>query len=598
MMQIERAAAPKRVSRIAAALALALTALVCAASASADFTHSLTIGSSFNNGAGVALGTNAGLYTGPRSLTVTSTPTGVPGVLDLDIAGINPMPTIQPPLDPSVFHFTLLSNPQLDFDTSAESINGDLTGAPVQILVERKTSGITVNSDIYLVSFTTGTLQLPACGGAPARSVSGSYVDDNPNDGLVDEATLVAAVCMRQFGTISGFNTPLELRIVGSLAAVCPDKDDGVSCTVDGCHLATFDIINEPFDSLCDDNNVCDGLETCDAVLDCQEGTPLVEDDGIACTIDTCDPILGVSNATNDAFCSDGDVCDGLEICDAVLDCQEGTPLVEDDGIACTSDSCDPILGVSNAPNDVFCSDGDVCTGAEFCDLALDCQAGAPPIIDDGIACTSDSCHPVLGVSNSPDDSVCDDADVCTGIESCDVTLGCQAGTPLVVDDGVGCTLDSCDPVLGVSSTPDDSACDDADLCTGIELCDATLDCQAGTPLDADDGISCTLDNCDPVLGVSNTADDSVCSDSDLCNGVEFCDTALDCQAGAAPVVDDGVACTIDSCDPILGVSNSPDHLSCDDGDSCTGMEFCDATLDCQQGTPMDVDDGIACTID
>ena len=35
------------------------------------------------------------------------------------------------------------------------------------------------------------------------------------------------------------------------------------------------------------------------------------------------------------------------------------------------------------------------------------------------------------------DDSLCDDGDVCTGTATCDPQLDCQPGTPLVCDDGV-----------------------------------------------------------------------------------------------------------------------------------------------------------------
>ena len=40
-----------------------------------------------------------------------------------------------------------------------------------------------------------------------------------------------------------------------------------------------------------------------------------------------------------------------------------------------------------------------------------------------------------------------------------------------VVDDGVPCTVDSCDVNLGCVHAPDDSLCDDGDACT-IDTCD------------------------------------------------------------------------------------------------------------------------------
>ena len=45
-------------------------------------------------------------------------------------------------------------------------------------------------------------------------------------------------------------------------------------------------------DAECDDGNVCDGAEYCQAGV-CYSRTPLVCDDGDPCTVNTCDPNLG-----------------------------------------------------------------------------------------------------------------------------------------------------------------------------------------------------------------------------------------------------------------------------------------------------------------
>jgi hypothetical protein len=145
----------------------------------------------------------------------------------------------------------------------------------------------------------------------------------------------------------------------------------------------------------------------------------------------------------------------------------------------CTLDSCDEVLDVVvNTPSDPVCDNGDFCDGSETCDPALDCQAGTPVPIDDGIVCTLDSCDEVLDVVvNSPSDPICDNGDFCDGSETCDPALDCQPGTPVPVDDGIVCTLDSCDEVLDVVvNDPDDSQCADAGVCTA-PLCDPILGC-------------------------------------------------------------------------------------------------------------------------
>ena len=71
------------------------------------------------------------------------------------------------------------------------------------------------------------------------------------------------------------------------------------------------------------------------------------------------------------------------------------------------------------------CDDGVFCNGLESCDLLLGCQAGAPPTLDDGVACTVDSCSELDDVVlHVPTDLLCDDADACTA-DGCDALAGC-----------------------------------------------------------------------------------------------------------------------------------------------------------------------------
>ena len=466
-----------------------------------------------------------------------------------------------------------------------------------------------------------------------------------------------------------------------------PDCDDGNPCTVDVCNEDSPICVNTPDDSLCDDGDVCTGVETCDAVSGCQAGTPLecddglycngVEtcdavsgcqagtppdcDDGVDCTVDTCDEIGdSCANTPDDLFCDNGDVCDGAETCDPIDGCQTGDPLVCEDGDLCTTDSCDPATGCTFTPvdcgdlicdpatgecipipctDDEFCDDGIYCNGAETCDLGSGlCQSGTPPDCDDGVSCTDDMCDIGLDACvNTPNDESCDDADVCTGVETCDPVSDCQPGDPLVCDDGNLCTNDSCDPVAGCMYTPVEcppgESCDPADgLCKGgcdPELCDDGLYCNGtetcvdgvctpGTAPDCDDGVDCTDDICDEDIDACvNTPNDGTCDDADVCNGSETCDPIDGCQPGDPLICEDGDLCTTDSCDPATGCIFTPvecppgescdpadglckagcDPESCDDGLFCNGTETCVDDV-CTPGTPPDCDDGVECTTD
>ena len=193
---------------------------------------------------------------------------------------------------------------------------------------------------------------------------------------------------------------------VDGFASSATPCDDGVGCTesetcdgVGACESGT------PNDALCADPLFCNGDETCDTLADCQPGTP-PPGDGVVCTDDVCDEVNDVVVSTpNDANCDNGLWCDGVETCDAVLDCQAGTapPLVPD-GVSCTDATCDePNDRIAQVPNDAHCQNGDVCDGAEFCNPIFDCQPPLAPLdCDDGDECTADACDAVLGCSNTP----------------------------------------------------------------------------------------------------------------------------------------------------------------------------------------------------
>ena len=122
--------------------------------------------------------------------------------------------------------------------------------------------------------------------------------------------------------------------------------------------------------------------------------------------------------------------CDGSETCDAPTTARPGTPVDVDDGVGCTDDSCDEANDVVvNAPNDGLCDNGAFCDGSETCDAVNDCQAGTPPVMsDDGVGCTDDSCARPINdvVVNAPNDGLCDNGQFCDGSETCDAVNDCQ----------------------------------------------------------------------------------------------------------------------------------------------------------------------------
>jgi len=235
-----------------------------------------------------------------------------------------------------------------------------------------------------------------------------------------------------------------------------------------------------------------------------------------------------IDAATSDSATNDGATHDGAMNDGAVND--GATP----DGGGCTTAS--------------DCDDGLVCDGEEACDPsapganAAGCVTSAPPVCNDGIACTVDSCSEAAGgCTTSLSDSACDDGRFCNGVEHCTAT-GCAAGTPPSCDDGIGCTTGRCDAPSDVCvQTGSDAFCTDSVACNGVERCDASgatsgTGCVAGTPVDCDDGVACTADSCTgsgTCVHVGTDAD----GDGYIAAG---CGAGNDCN--------DGVACTADSC--------------------------------------------------
>lgn len=125
---------------------------------------------------------------------------------------------------------------------------------------------------------------------------------------------------------------------------------------------------------------------------------------------------------------------------------------------------------------------------------------------------------------------------------------------------------------------------------------DATPVCAGG----CDDGVTCTVDRCGAV-GCEHAPDDAACGDGMRCSPVMGC-VALRCTSDAE--CDDGRLCTgAERCDP--GASSDPSGcvagtpLECDDGVACTNDLCVDATGGCIF-MPSDAacDDAIACTSD
>ncbi|NUN16162.1 MAG: hypothetical protein HUU55_21255, partial [Myxococcales bacterium] len=476
------------------------------------------------------------------------------------------------------------------------------------------------------------------------------------------------AAAQKLIGTVENGVMLLGLADCNLVAGVC---DDGDACTVDTCQA---DGSCGYAALVCDDGDVCNGFESCDIDTGCVAGQPLVcEDDDNACTQAQCHPTIG---------------------CDAPVSC--------DDGIGCTIDSCDTEVGCVYTPNDASCDDGELCS-QDQCDANVGCvYQELAGVCDDSNPCTTDSCAPGVGCEYAPvltpvclpPDTFCGVAGSAGQSVTCEIRMARATPTtpaptsaqfdilfdagklnPVTFQDyvcfgpggtepcadvdtppqnlyptGHSVSLVGADPaawpgtgsvVLFNASNPS-AAISDAALAGGTFVGDtliltmvvelvtdisplsptylsyaaikgatATAEKMNGSVVQGvmvlgladcttvagicDDANACTTDQCDPDTKacVYTTIE---CDDNDVCNGLETCNPATGCVAGQAlSCVDDEDPCTTAGCDP-LGGCNAPDD--CNDGVACT-EDSCDPTAGCQH-TPQNTlcNDNISCTVD
>lgn len=456
--------------------------------------------------------------------------------------------------------------------------------------------------------------------------------------GPTDDCT---GVCVNHGQCDDGIPCTTDLCSPGSPGAdsfgclYTPDNslcNDSEVCTDDECVPGVGCVFTPDDSNVCKDGEFCDGNESC-VGGDCLSGPPPCNDN-VACTIDTCDENTDQCIYTpNHASCSNGQFCDGVEVCHPTKGCQPGTPVncSHLNGLCVVgvcdedADACVPVPVADNTP----CNDGQFCTTGDVC-VAGNCQ-GAPRDCDDGVGCTNDLCDEVGDVCiHNENDSKCDDGLFCNGFEVCEPSdsganplTGCVPGDTACSNCICNEDVDVC--VCGCPGIP----CPEPAECQVVECDDG--DCLyspagQGTPC-TDDGIACTTDVCDgsgtcihlPDDGActpdANECTDTVChptlgcihvnDDTNGCDDGLFCTINDQCVGGECvgdPLVcDDGIDCTDDSCDENLDAClHTPDNGDCPMSNSPCFSFICDPMQGCiivnHDGVPCD--DGLFCTVD
>ena len=382
---------------------------------------------------------------------------------------------------------------------------------------------------------------------------------DNDCDGRTDAGDGDCTACPPEFCngldddcdglTDEDFDIDFDSANCGACGRVCPTRDHAVPDCVLGacavrCEAGWTDADGNPVNgceaacvpSPTPDESICEGHDDdCDGRTDedfvgsqCGEGLCRRSAVCVAGVVQPCTPRTPPTAV--DTTC-DGidDDCDGRTDDDVTCACLLDTDC--NDRIDCTTDTCVRGEGrCEHEPNAALCNDGSVCTGVEVCDLVLGCVAGTPIDCSDGIGCTDDLCDPLTGVCSwSPNHTRCSGGNVCDPPRSTD-SSGCAPPAT--------CTIDA--------------DCNDGDACNGLETCGPRRLCVPGVPVNCSDGITCTRDSCNPLDGSCShippdvdldTYPDAACGGSDcddrdparypgqseICDGIDQdCDAATD----------------------------------------------------------------------
>lgn len=454
---------------------------------------------------------------------------------------------------------------------------------------ERCQNGVCTGGDIRACSSHTDQCNVGACNIATDSCFSDpSYKENEPcNDGLYCtlNETCQSGICTA--------GEPRDCSHVSDLcnAGVCNEAqnncvkerlpngtacDAGVYCTVGQTCQSGACVGGHPrdcshLDDACNMGLCSNSLNQCYAVSDLFNGAPC--SDGLFCTTgDVCQsgtcvgvtprncahvlttPACQIPHCNEDAdICqalpaNEGDVCDDGLFCTVDTQCQSGSCLGTPRDCAalmtepqCQSASCDEIgrrCLVNAANNQQACSTGDFCLVGERCSAGV-CTSGQPRDCSPHMTqpqCQTVSCNSLesrCDVLPANEGQVCSNGSFCVVGESCAAGV-CQGGhlrdcAHVVVDPQ--CQAPYCDDVAAnCAAAPinEGLACSDGNLCTLEDRCQAGV-CQ-GDPNTCDDGVTCTVDSCNPDTGgCANIPTASLCDNANECT-VDTCDAVNDCQ--------------------------------------------------------------------
>jgi hypothetical protein len=369
----------------------------------------------------------------------------------------------------------------------------------------------------------------------------------------------------------------------GKITSVDDDSDihdDGLECTKDTCAAGVEAHTPVAAKTACGAGGMlkCDAVGACVGCVDVSDCGVAATCKALTCNAGAC----GVANAPDASACNDANACTKTDTCKAGV-CTGGNPTVCTALDQCHDiGACNFVTGICPNPvtgDGSPCSDANLCTTSDTCQAGV-CTGGNPTVCKALDQCHDiGTCNTATGICANPvsgDGTPCSDGDACTTVDACQAGT-CTGAVPVVCVAMNQChAVGTCNSATGTCSNPNQAngtACTDGNNCTTGDTCQAGT-C-AGSPV-----VCSALDSCH-AIGTCNSAtgtctnplkgNGAACNDADLCTMVDVC-TAGTC-VGTPVVCAPLDAChNAGTCAPGTGLCSNPSKPN---GTSCGGVKTC-----------------------
>lgn len=177
------------------------------------------------------------------------------------------------------------------------------------------------------------------------------------------------------------------------------DCDDGVKCTTEICRQDNHECLRVADRGMCEKGQVClpgthVGEGGCMAPPPPPPMCPASCDDGVPCTVDTCNAAYACVHQTNSSTCGPSQTCDAKKGCVDPAPPPMCPPSC-DDGNPCTVDTCGSDLKCKHQ------ADSSKCAAGQVCNPTMGCMNPPPPPVPPAptntIECAADGTVTIYG---------------------------------------------------------------------------------------------------------------------------------------------------------------------------------------------------------